>query len=85
MLVDLRKFKTTGRDMEKLLDTVYITANKNKIPNDRKTPLTSGIRLGSRPSQAAFQGGGYEEGRRTHLPDGVRLHEQSGLHPRRGQ
>jgi glycine hydroxymethyltransferase len=48
MLVDLRKFKTTGRDMEKLLDTVYITANKNKIPNDpENASLTSGIRLGT--------------------------------------
>jgi len=48
MLVDLRKFKTTGRDMEKLLDTVYITANKNKIPGDpENASLTSGIRLGT--------------------------------------
>lgn len=48
MLVDLRKFKVTGRDMEKLLDTVYITANKNKIPNDpENASLTSGIRLGT--------------------------------------
>ncbi|SHH93105.1 glycine hydroxymethyltransferase [Sporobacter termitidis DSM 10068] len=48
MLVDLRKFNTTGRDMEKLLDTVYITANKNKIPNDpQNASLTSGIRLGT--------------------------------------
>ncbi len=48
VLVDLRKFKTTGRDMEKLLDTVYITANKNKIPNDpENASLTSGIRLGT--------------------------------------
>ena len=54
MLVDLRKFKTTGRDMEKLLDTVYITANKNKIPNDPENAslLTSGIRLARRQSQA---------------------------------
>lgn len=48
MLVDLRKFKVTGRDMERLLDTVYITANKNKIPNDpENASLTSGIRLGT--------------------------------------
>ncbi len=48
MLVDLRKFNTTGRDMEKLMDTVYITANKNKIPNDpQNASLTSGIRLGT--------------------------------------
>jgi glycine hydroxymethyltransferase len=48
MLVDLRKFKTTGLDMERLLDTVYITANKNKIPNDPENAShTSGIRLGT--------------------------------------
>ena len=48
MLVDLRNFNTTGRDMEKLLDTVYITANKNMIPHDpQPSTVTSGIRLGS--------------------------------------
>ena len=48
MVVDLRKFKMTGKEMEKLLDTVYITANKNKIPNDPQGALlTSGIRLGT--------------------------------------
>jgi glycine hydroxymethyltransferase len=48
MLVDLRRFNTTGRDMERLLDTVYITANKNKIPNDpQNASLTSGVRLGT--------------------------------------
>lgn len=58
MLVDLRKFNTTGRDMEKLLDTVYITANKNKIPNDpQNASLTSGIRLGT----PAVTGRGFKE------------------------
>ena len=48
MLVDLRKFNTTGKEMEELLDTVYITANKNKIPNDpQPASVTSGIRLGA--------------------------------------
>jgi len=48
MLVDLRNFNTTGKEMEKLLDTVYITANKNKIPNDpQPAAVTSGIRLGT--------------------------------------
>ena len=48
MLVDLRKFNKTGRDMEQLLDSVYITANKNKIPNDpQAASVTSGLRLGS--------------------------------------
>lgn len=48
MLADLRKFNLTGRDMERMLDTVYITANKNKIPNDpQSAALTSGVRLGT--------------------------------------
>ena len=48
MLVDLRKFKTTGKDMEERLDTVHITTNKNKIPNDPQSALvTSGLRVGT--------------------------------------
>ena len=48
MLVDLRPFNITGREMERKLDQVYITANKNKIPNDpQSAALTSGIRLGT--------------------------------------
>lgn len=48
MLVDLRPFSITGKEMEKRLDSVKITANKNKIPNDPESPfVTSGIRLGS--------------------------------------
>ena len=48
MLADLRKFNTTGREMEQMLDSVFITANKNKIPNDTQAAsVTSGIRLGT--------------------------------------
>ena len=48
LLVDLRKFDITGKDMEKKLDSVYITTNKNKIPNDPQPPfVTSGIRIGT--------------------------------------
>lgn len=48
MLADLRPFSITGKEMEKRLDSVKITANKNKIPNDPERPfVTSGIRLGS--------------------------------------
>ncbi len=47
-LVDVRKFKVTGRDMEQRLDQVHITVNKNKIPNDPEKPtVTSGIRVGT--------------------------------------
>lgn len=38
----------TGKEAEKLLDTIHITVNKNTIPNDSEKPMiTSGIRLGS--------------------------------------
>ncbi|MBS5737739.1 MAG: serine hydroxymethyltransferase [Clostridiales bacterium] len=48
MLVDLRNFNITGKEMESRLDDVRITANKNAIPFDPEKPfVTSGIRLGS--------------------------------------
>ena len=48
MLVDLRNLGLTGKEAEKMLDEVYITANKNTIPNDPESPfVTSGIRLGT--------------------------------------
>ena len=48
MLVDLRNFDITGKDMEKRLDEVYITVNKNTIPNEPKSPfITSGVRVGT--------------------------------------
>ncbi len=48
MLVDLTPYDLTGKAVEKLLDEAHITANKNTIPNDPKSPfVTSGIRLGT--------------------------------------
>ena len=48
MLMDLTTFNLTGKEVEKLLDRAHITANKNTIPNDPKSPfVTSGIRLGT--------------------------------------
>lgn len=48
MLVDLQNLDLTGKEVEKLLDNVHITANKNTVPNDPKSPfVTSGIRLGT--------------------------------------
>ena len=48
MLVDLQNLDLTGKEVEKLLDSVHITANKNTVPNDQKSPfVTSGIRLGT--------------------------------------
>ncbi|NLK70543.1 MAG: serine hydroxymethyltransferase [Clostridiales bacterium] len=48
MLVDLRPFDITGKELENRLDEVYITVNKNAIPNDPQSPfVTSGIRIGT--------------------------------------
>ncbi|MBQ1271298.1 MAG: serine hydroxymethyltransferase [Clostridia bacterium] len=48
MLVDVRNFGITGKTIEKRLDEVYITVNKNSIPNDPEKPtVTSGIRVGT--------------------------------------
>jgi glycine hydroxymethyltransferase len=48
MLVDLRPMKITGKELEHRLDEVYITVNKNAIPNDPEKPfVTSGIRVGT--------------------------------------
>lgn len=48
MLVDLQNMGVTGKDAEKLLESVNITCNKNTVPNDPASPfVTSGIRLGT--------------------------------------
>ena len=48
MLVNLTAYDVTGKVLEKLLDEAHITANKNTIPNDPRSPfVTSGIRLGT--------------------------------------
>ena len=48
MLVDLRPFHITGKEMANRLDEVRITVNKNAIPNDPEKPfVTSGIRVGT--------------------------------------
>ena len=48
MLVDLRPFSITGKELEHRLDEVYITVNKNAIPNDPEKPfVTSGLRIGT--------------------------------------
>ena len=48
MLLDLRSMNVTGKELETRLDEVYITVNKNAIPNDPQKPaITSGIRIGT--------------------------------------
>lgn len=48
MLLDLRPFSLTGKEFEHRLDEVFITVNKNAIPNDPEKPfVTSGVRIGT--------------------------------------
>ena len=48
MLVDVRNFNITGKEIERRLDECFITVNKNAIPNDPEKPfVTSGIRVGT--------------------------------------
>ena len=48
MLIDLRKTGVTGKELQRRLDEVYITANQNAIPNDPESPfVTSGMRIGT--------------------------------------
>ena len=48
MLIDLVGTGVTGKELEKRLDDVHMTANKNAIPNDPESPfITSGLRLGT--------------------------------------
>ena len=48
MTIDLRKYDLTGKDIANVLERVHITANKNTVPNDPKSPfVTSGVRIGT--------------------------------------
>jgi glycine hydroxymethyltransferase len=60
MLVDLIGTGITGKELERRLDEVHITLNKNAIPNDPESPfVTSGVRIGT-PAVTA-RGFGKEE------------------------
>ncbi len=48
MLIDLQNLGITGKELEHRLDEVYITVNKNAVPNDPQSPfVTSGVRVGT--------------------------------------
>ena len=48
MLIDLRDEECTGKDLEQRLDSVHITANKNTVPGEKRSPfVTSGVRVGT--------------------------------------
>ncbi|WP_024614943.1 serine hydroxymethyltransferase [Clostridium sp. Ade.TY] len=58
ILVDLTNKDITGKDAEKLLDSIGITLNKNTVPNEKRSPfITSGVRIGT----AAVTTRGYGE------------------------
>ena len=60
MLLDLRNKNITGKEAEKLLDSIGITTNKNTVPNETASPfVTSGIRIGTPASTT--RGFGKEE------------------------
>lgn len=60
MLVDLREEAVTGKELEARLDSVHITANKNTVPGETRSPfVTSGVRLGT--PAATTRGMGVEE------------------------
>ena len=48
MLVDLRGMDVSGKELQNRCDEVYITLNKNTVPNDPRSPfVTSGVRIGT--------------------------------------
>ena len=48
MLVDLRGMEISGKELQNRFDEVYITLNKNTVPNDPRSPfVTSGVRIGT--------------------------------------
>lgn len=48
MLLDLTESEVTGKELERRLDEVQITANKNTVPNEKRSPfVTSGVRIGT--------------------------------------
>lgn len=58
LLLDLTNLDITGKELQSRCDSVYITLNKNAIPNDPRSPfVTSGVRIGT----AAITSRGFKE------------------------
>ena len=69
MLLDLRGTGITGKELERRLDEVRITANKNTVPCDPETPfVTSGVRLGT----PAVTSRGFGEAEMAEIADMIR-------------
>jgi len=70
LLLDLRSLNITGKELEHRLDNVYITVNKNSIPNDPEKPfVTSGIRIGT----AATSTRGFEAHEMLKIAEFIKL------------
>jgi len=70
MLLDLRSLGITGKELERRLDEVYITVNKNAIPNDPQKPfVTSGIRVGT----PAVTSRGFREPEMDRIAEAIHL------------
>ena len=68
MLLNLTGFNITGKELEKRLDEVHITVNKNAIPNDPQSPfITSGIRIGT----PAVTSRGFKEAEMLKIADWI--------------
>ena len=69
MLLDLTAQNLTGKELEKRLDEVHITTNKNAIPNDPLPPFTtSGVRIGT----PAITTRGFKEAEMIKIADWIR-------------
>ena len=70
MLIDLRDEECTGKELEARLDSVHITANKNTVPGETRSPfVTSGVRLGTPAVTTRRHGRGRDEGDRDCIAD----------------
>ncbi len=70
MLVDLRNFGITGKEMEHRLDEVHITVNKNTVPNETQSPfVTSGLRIGT----PAVTSRGFKESEMLKIAEWIKL------------
>lgn len=68
MLLKLLNTDLTGKELEARLDAVHITANKNTIPNDPRSPfVTSGLRIGT----PAVTTRGFKENEMIHIADWI--------------
>ncbi len=88
LLIDLTDEECTGKELEHSLDSVHITANKNTVPGENRSPfVTSGVRRGHPGCDHPRHGRGRDEGdrrlhRRLHLA--LRREEGRDRRPRAG-